>query len=275
LLWCVGMFAAGAHAQTVDAYVPTMTFDVASVRQSPEADSYTVKGGFAPHSSSLRMENFDIRNILSNAYGIRWDQIVGMPDWQNAMFNIQAKSDSATDERLAKLNKKQEGLEHEHMLQTLLAERFNLKAHWEMRTSQVYELMVAKKGLKMQAATAAPFTAEELKDWGGKGPPPLYQVGNGIGGYRYIAHGAPMGDIVEMLAVQLGHPVEDKTGLNGRYDFTLRYDGARASDRAPDDMNPVPALDTAITDELGLKVEAAKGPAQFLVIDHIEKPSAN
>jgi hypothetical protein len=113
-------------------YVPTLTFDVASIRQSPVADSYSVSGFFSPHSSSFRATYLDDMNLVAMAYDVRWDQISGMPD-SRAMFNIQAKSDSVADERLGGLSKDEEKLEQQHMLQRLLADRFKLKVHWETR----------------------------------------------------------------------------------------------------------------------------------------------
>lgn len=256
------------------AYVPTLTFDVASVRQSADADSYVVGGGFSPHSSTFRVTNFNMMNLLSVAYDIRWDQISGLPNW-SAMFNIQARSDSAADERLAGLSKAQESLERQHMVQGLLADRFKLKVHWETREGPVYDLVLTKNGPKMAAAKDEPPSADEIKARGGKYMPPLYQQGDGIAGYDYIAHECSMSDITDMLAVQFGHPVLDKTGLTGKYDFTLRYHDTRLSERKADDMDPVPTLDIAIQDQLGLKLVSAKGPIQILVIDHIEKPSEN
>lgn len=75
--------------------------------------------------------------------------------------------------------------------------------------------------------------------------------------------------------MQFGRPVVDKTGLTGKYDFVLAYRGRWDRDRSADDMDPMPPLDRALQEELGLKVEAAKGPSRVLVIDHIEKPSEN
>jgi uncharacterized protein (TIGR03435 family) len=257
-----------------EVYVPTLTFDVASIRQSAEADSYLVSGSFSPHSSSLRVTNFDAINLLVMAYGVRWDQISGLPDWQT-MFNVQAKSDSAADERLAKLSKDEERLEQQHMMQVLLADRFKLKVHWETRQGPTYNLVVSTNGPKMHEAKGEPPSHEEIKAWGGKPIPHLYQQGDSLVGFDFIAHGCSMDDITDMLAGQFGHPVSDKTGLTGKYDFKLRYHGARLSDRSADDLDPVPPLETAIQDQLGLKLEPAKGPVQFLVIDHIEKPSEN
>lgn len=213
-------------------------------------------------------------NLLSVAYGIRWDQISGVPD-SRAMFNIQAKSDTVADERLAKLNKDQERLERQHMLQVLLADRFKLKVHWETREGPAYDLVLSKNGLKMQESKGEPPSAEEMKAWDGHPIPPLYQRGDSRVAFDYVAHGCSMSDISGMLAGQFGHPVVDKTGLTGKYDFILRYHGTLLSDRKADDLDPVQTLDTAIQDQLGLKLKPTKAPEEILVVDHIEKPSEN
>jgi uncharacterized protein (TIGR03435 family) len=261
-------------ATAIQTYVPTLTFDVASVRQSAEADSYTVSGSFLNHSSSFRATNLSTINLLALAFGVRGDQVLGMPDWR-VMFDIQAKSDSAADERLAKLSKDQERLEQQHMMQVLLADRFKLRVHWETREGPTYDLVVSKKGPKLGEAKGEPPSPEQIRAWGDKPIPHLYQQGDGQVGYDYIGNGCSVEDIAAMLARQFGRPVSDKTGLTGKYDFTLRYHGTRLSDRSADDMDSVPPLDVAIQDQLGLKLEPAKGPVRFLVIDHIEKPSKN
>jgi uncharacterized protein (TIGR03435 family) len=255
-------------------YVPTMTFEVASIRQSPPADSYRVSGSFSAHSSSFRATNLDVANLLAFAYDVRRDQIQGLPDWP-AMFNVQAKSDNAVDQRLAQLTKDQEKMEQQHMLQTLLADRFKLKIRWETRQGPIYDLVVAKKGPKMELAKGDPPSAEEQKAWGERSIPPLYQRGDSSTGFAFVAHGCSMSDLAETLAGQFSRPVVDRTGLKDKYDFKLHYQDVRLSDRSADDQNPTPPLDMAIQDQLGLKLEPAKGPIQLLVIDHIEKPSEN
>jgi uncharacterized protein (TIGR03435 family) len=266
---------AGTHdAKANGDYVPTMTFDVASIRQSPPADSYIVGGSFSPHSSFFRATNLNVANLLAIAYDVRKDQIQGLSDWP-AMFNVQAKSDSAADQRLAQLTKDQEKMEQQHMLQTLLADRFKLKIHWETRQGPTYDLVVAKKVPKMQLAKGDPPSAEEQKLWGDRPIPPLYQRGDSRVAFDFVAHGCSLNDLAETLAGQFGRPVADKTGLKGKDDFTLHYHDTRLSDRSPDDQDPTPPLDRAIQDQLGLKLEPAKGPTQLLAIDHIEKPSEN
>ena len=216
----------------------------------------------------------NVMNLLSMAYDVRWDQIVGVRDI-SAMFNIQAKSDSAADERLTILNKQQASLEQQHMLQGLLADRFKLKVHWESREGPAYNLVLAGHGSKLVETKGGPVSPEEQKSWGDRPVPPLYQRGDSRTGFDFVGHACSVSDLIPMLAGQFGQPVSDKTGLTGKYDFILHYHGAWLSDRRVDDPDPTPTLDTAIQDQLGLKLEPTKAPIQFLVVDHIEKPSEN
>jgi uncharacterized protein (TIGR03435 family) len=254
-----------------------MVFDVASVRESnpDEQGGFRVGGGFTPHNSSnLKLENNDLRNLVLMAYDVNPDLIEGIPrEFYWATFNIEAKADSETDAKLAKLTKEQVRLEQEHMMQGLLAERFKLKAHWEMREGQTYDLVVAKAG--RLRSTGAPPSVEELKNFGDRPMPALYQQGNSQYGFHYIAHGATTEEIAKMLAMQFGSPVSDKTGLTGKYDFDLKYYQTKASDRKDDETNPWPPLETAIQDQLGLKLAPTKGQVHVLVIDHVEKPGEN
>jgi uncharacterized protein (TIGR03435 family) len=273
--------AAAAPASSLPAsapYVPTMTFDVASVRESkPDMNAGFIAdaGGFQPpNSSNLRLQNYDLLNLIRSAYEVNPRLIEGIPrDFVWAFFNVEAKSDSATDAKLAKLTKEQVRLEQEHMMQVLLAVRFKLKVHWETRDGQAYDLVVSKAG-RLQSSGTGP-SAEELKRFGDRPIPPLYQKGSSMRGFEYIGHGATTDEIASMLAMQMGRPVSDKTGLNGKYDFDLKYYQTKASDRKDDETNPWPPLETAIQDQLGLKLAASHGPGRFLVIDHIEKPSEN
>ncbi|MDP9050563.1 MAG: TIGR03435 family protein [Acidobacteriota bacterium] len=209
-------------------YVPTMTFDVASVRESkPDVNGgFRVGGGFQPpNSSNLRLENNDLMNLILGAYEVNPHLIEGIPcDLAWATFNVEAKADGETDAKLAKLTKEQVRLEQENMMQVLLAERFMLKVHWETRDGQAYDLVVAKAG-KLQSSGAEP-SAEELKRFGDRPVPPLYQQGDSRYGFHYIAHGATTGEIAGMLAMQMGRPVSDKTGLSGKYDSLFTQSGS-------------------------------------------------
>jgi len=259
------------------AYVPTMTFDVASVREmKPDpVGGFTVGGHFEPaNGSTLRLINNDLRNLLYWAYGGDAQHVEGIPrDFYWVTFTVEAKSDSAAEERLKTLTKEQIRLEQQHMVQVLLAERFKLKMHWETRESRTYDLVLEKAG-RLRSSGAKPGE-DELKRWGDRPIPPLYQQGDSRRGFEYIAHGATTDDIAKMLTMQFGAPVTDKTGLTGKYDFTLKTYQVRSRERKEDETNPWPPLDTAIEDQLGLKLVPSRGPVPFLVVDHVEKPSEN
>jgi uncharacterized protein (TIGR03435 family) len=125
----------------------------------------------------------------------------------------------------------------------------------------------------MHPAGSLPPSPEELHDFGDNKIPSLYQRGNGIKGYEYVCHRCSLGSFAEAMTAQMGKPVVDKTGLTGTYDFVLQYRG-RGPDES-DDPKVWPPLLTAVPDQLGLKFQSAKGENRFLVIDHIERPSAN
>ena len=256
-------------------YVATLTFDVASIRESSPADSYTVGGANSPHSSLVNLTNMNVMNLLAMSYGVDWAQIVNPPEWaQKAMFNVQAKADSSGDDQLAMLNDKQAGMEKRHMMQVLLEDRFKIKVHWETKEGLVYDLVVAKSGPRMRPGGSVPPTAEELKNFGDHKIPSLYQRGDGRKGYEYLCHECAMGNLASILTSHMKAPVLDKTGLTGTYDFILQYSGSTMDD-AKDDPEVWPPLMMAVPDQLGLKLQPSKGERKFLVIDHIEKPSAN
>ena len=264
-------------SSTQATYVPSLTFDVASVRESKPGDSITVSGIDPPHNSEVRLSNYDVSNLLAAAYDVNHFQIVGLPDWAGShfgpFFTVEARSDDSVDAQLAKLTDKEASLEKQHMLQSLLADRFHLKAHWETREGPIYELLVAKNGPKLHPGGSMSPSPEELQNWGDRKPPAIYQRGNGIKGYEYIGHQCSIEWLAQALSAQMGEPVIDKTGLSGTYDFVLQYRGR--GPEASDDPSVWPPLLTAVPDELGLKMQPAKGQRQVLIIDHIERPSEN
>jgi uncharacterized protein (TIGR03435 family) len=266
-------------SSTEDAtYSASMTFDVASVRENKDIDphaGFTVSGHFVPHTTTFRATNWDIENLITLAYGVDRYQLVGVPKWPwPTMFMIEAKGDAEADAKLARLTNEQQLAEQRHMLQVLLEDRFNLKTHWGTNEGDLYSLVVAKGGPQLGRDGSMPPSAEELKMFGGHPGPPLYQRNDGQG-YDFVAHGCSIDQLVVMLTAQFGRPVINKTQLTGKYDFVLKYKGRWDRDRNADDMDPMPPMDQALREELGLKVEAAKGPVKLLVIDHIDKPSQN
>jgi len=232
-------------------------------------------GGFIPaDSSNLRLNHFVVIGLVSMAYDVHPAQVEGLArELGYVPFDVEAKSDSATDEMLAKLPQEQLKLEQQRMIQVLLAERFNLKAHWEDREGKIYDLVVAKPG-KLRF-TSEPPSPDELKALGGRPVTPIFMRGSPSRGFELFGHGASTTDIAGILSARFGCPVIDKTKLSGKFDFDLKYYQTHDSDRNNGETNPWPPLETAIRDELGLKLLPSHGPIHVLVIDHIDRPSPN
>lgn len=270
--------ASASEAQVGAAYVPTMTFDVASVRESKDLDpaaGITMSGDFDAHTAIFRVINWSIGDLIGTAYGVDQSEIIGLPQWPfPTLFVVNAKGDPADVAKLATLTAAQQQAEQEHMVRALLEDRFALKTHWETRESDVYHLVVAKGGPKLVKQGRMPPSPEELKNFDAHPIPSLYQRNDGHG-YDFVAHGCSMENLVGALTGQFGRKVINLTGLTGTYDFVLKYKGRWDLDRPADDPDPLPPLDRGLTEELGLKIEKAKGPVTVLVIDHVEMPSPN
>jgi uncharacterized protein (TIGR03435 family) len=265
-----------AITEAVSADVKVPAFDVVSVKQDKSEGSMIrvmmKPDGYAATNVSLKM-------LIEEVYGIRQDLISGAPGWVDSIrFDIDAKVAGGNVNDLKKLKPEQ----RMSMLKPMLADRFQVKVHTETKTLPVYELVVAKGGSKLKEAM------------------PGYTYTNGIKGPDGVAHGGMMrmsrGEVtgqalaveslVNMLSRQLQRTVIDKTGLTGKYDFTLQWteessdpmfkggDGSQQkAEPAPDATGP--SIFTALQEQLGLKLQSAKGPVETLVIDHVEMPSEN
>jgi uncharacterized protein (TIGR03435 family) len=255
-VFCVVLLSAGV----LQAQAPArQEFEVASIKPSGPDDGRTLvqvlPGG------GLRTSGATVKFLVSLAYDITSFNISG-PAWINSdRFSILAKADrsSADDPNYdpRQITQRQYDSMREQMrpkLQTLLAGRFQLKVHRETREEPVYSLVVGKNGAKLDPS----------KDFHG--------LGGGKGQFK--ANGASMEMLAGALAGQLGRPVIDRTGLAGAFDFKLEWtpDAAQA-DAAPVDAGP--SLFTALQEQLGLKLESTKAPAEVIVIDHVERPSEN
>lgn len=268
-------------------------FEVASVRRSTESTSTPANSGWrggpgTPDPERFTVTNLPLMNLLLKAYGIQRYQISG-PDWLGSTrFHLEAKVAPGTTE--AQLNV---------MIQNLLAERFNLTFHHETKEMAVYALTVASKGPKLQDAdmNVPPSSVREPGS-----PPPTIGEPDSVG-FPQIPSGRPimlgrmtngimrwtgkvqsLANLAAFLGGELERPVLDKTGLNGRYDFTLAYsrDGLRpmgpaAAPGAPSaDPSGGPSLFKAVQEQLGLRLDPKKDGVDILVLDHIDKvPTEN
>jgi uncharacterized protein (TIGR03435 family) len=144
------------------------------------------------------------------------------------------------------------------MTSSLLADRFEAKVHRETKEMPVFALVVAKNGPKLKENTDP-----EAKY--------LMTMRSAKQGVATTTTKGTMAQLVDQLSVNLPRPVLDRTGITAAYDYTLDWlpDNATAAD------SNVPSIYTAVEEQLGLKLEAAKAPIEVVVIDSVEKPSAN
>jgi uncharacterized protein (TIGR03435 family) len=142
-------------------------------------------------------------------------------------------------------------------LQILLADRFQLKVHRETKELPVYALMVAKGGSRFQAV------ADD-----GRGDSNLSSTRTDDGKSQISATHHPMLNLARFLSGQVGRTIIDKTGLTGKYDFQLTFSPEMGDTTGP-------SLFTALQEQLGLKLDSEKGPAEVVVIDSVQKASDN
>jgi uncharacterized protein (TIGR03435 family) len=251
-------------------YTPTLTFDVASIRLAPPPDAnFHVSVSSPPRSSRFEATNLPIKALLQIAYGFD-APVAGAPDWvTNTFYNIQARSDEAADATLAKLTANEVRLEKRNAIRVLLTERLDLKMHLETRNTSIYNLVVGKGGVKMQAVPTPPRPAN------GEAPPPPppvdVQAHGSQHGLEFVGSNAPMRGITGALSSMVEAPVVDKTGLTGTYNYTLQF-GREWSANDPESW---PSIFTAVQEQLGLKLEAVRESVPNLVVDHITKPTEN
>jgi uncharacterized protein (TIGR03435 family) len=260
---------------TTDIKLPT--FDVVSVKLNKSGDG-RMRTMFKPDGYSAT--NVSLKLLIQMAYGIRQDLISGGPDWvESEGYDFDAKVAGADLEEWKKLTPKQRG----SMLQSVLQDRFKLKVHTETKQLPVFELVVAKGGPKLKEATPGDTYANGIKGPDGVSRGGMMRMGRG----QVTGQALPMTSVVNMLAQQLHRTVIDKTGLTGKYDLELNWTpeegegmgppppagGPQHADPSSDSSGP--SIFTAVQEQLGLKLQSAKGPVETLVIDNVEKPSEN
>jgi uncharacterized protein (TIGR03435 family) len=215
-------------------------FELASVKANKSGDTGS---RFHVRNGTFTATNNSLQDCIRWAYGVRDYQISG-PDWlKSERYDIVAKASSPVPGGQIML-----------MLQTLLADRFKLTLHREQKLLPVYALVAGKNGLKLHKAE----TGGSHTNWGRS---------------RLTAQQTSMLQFAETLSRKMDRPVLDMTGLEGVFDFILEYTPDDDRGVAGDSV-PGPSIFTAMQEQLGLKLEARKAPAEILVIDHAEKVPA-
>ncbi len=234
------------------------SFEVATIKPSkPDTPGKM----FRVNGRRFTTLNTTLSDMISFCYGIHPKQLIGAPAWvETDKFDIDAQPDGEG----APSDKQWKG-----MMQKLITERFKFTFHREKRDLSVYVLSVAKTGSKLTRSEGDP-----------NGLPGLFfrQLGD------LNVRNANMADFAGLMQnAVLDRPVVDQTGLQGRFDFTLKWTpddsqfagmGAKIPP-STDSANAPPALYTAIQEQIGLKLDATKAPADVLVVDHLEKPTEN
>ena len=235
-------------------------FEVASIKRNTsanEAASLTINAG------RLTIRNGPLRAIVRSAFALQAFQVVGGPDWIDTEgWDVTAKAEAGAEREPMGL-----------MIQSLLADRFKLVVHKETRELPIYALVFARQdhafGPKLQASsTDCQKEVGALIARTGRPPspdaPPLCGVRSRSGHIELNATRISP-NFVRTLAPITGRSVVDKTGLTGVYDAELVWN----------DSEEGPSLFTAIQEQLGLKLEAQRGPVDVLVIEHVERPTSD
>ncbi len=313
-----GQAPADAAQPTAAATLPA--WDVVSVKTHKD-EGMMMRIGISATPDGFQADGVPLQMLVRQAFGISDDRILNEPDWvKSARYDIQAKVAPEDAPKLKALSMQQRSA----MLLPVLEDRFGLKYHHETRQLQVYTLVVAKGGPKLKESAAGSGAGAPQPEMGpggnwlnGHPPPPPPPGASGAsggagatpgpggggpqGGPRTMmrmssqgmtmeAHGSTMESLARLISQQIGGTVVDKTGLTGKYDFTLSFMPDMAMGNGPmmrppggvpqpdgaQTQEPVgPSIFTAVQEQLGLKLEAQKQSVDVVVIDHIEQPTAN
>ena len=241
----------------------TQRFDVVAIHPSkPALQSSAIR---RTPRGGLQTENATVEKLILFAYGVRDYQLGGGPGWiKSEGFDITATVDPP-EKPFSKATSRAEiesaSANIRKRVATMLEERFGLVLREESKDLPVYVLKVSPKGIKMKDVTATPKS------------PMMKSPRSG----ELHASSYPMGFLADGLARYVDRPVLDETGLTGLYDFDLSWTpetgpgpAQQAEDRAPG-----ASIFTALQEQLGLRLEAKKAPVKTLVIQKVERPTAN
>jgi uncharacterized protein (TIGR03435 family) len=225
-----------------------VSIEVAVVKPHPAA---VIHNNFSFVKNRFELEDQPLLKLIAFAYTLNPRQIAGASGWvADDHWDMSGKTSLLEDATLP---------QEQQIIRQLLLERFRLQFHKEKRELPSYALRVLKEPPKLEVAAdpaAQPLEWTQGEDW--------IRTEN----YRSCT----MADFLLIKQLFMDRPLVDQTGLSGRYDFKLTYSYGDAPSTGPD---APPAMFTAIKEQLGLKFEPVKASVDVMVIDHIEKPTAN
>ncbi len=257
---------------------PKPTFDVISIKPSGSLNRITIQPA---GPGRFLAEGIRVKMLIAQAYRVDQSRILGGPSWiESEPYDVEAKAENRANTPQPQM---------QLMMQSMLEDRFQLKIHRETREMPAYDLVIARGGPKLKRSEdqtpPAPLAPPE------RGAAP-FGPGNMPRGAMTTGRGQWMGSAVTIASIagsltrMLGQTVTDKTGLSGLYDISLQY--TPGAEQAPGPFGPPPpgaepppidptgpSLFTALQEQLGLRLESTKGPAEVIVIDSVQKPSSN
>jgi uncharacterized protein (TIGR03435 family) len=253
-------------------------FEVASIKPaSPDARGMWVRN--AP-GGRVNITNMSLKEMIVMSYRIQPYQISGGPAWLDKdRYDITAKAEKEPKQG-----------EWNLLLQSLLADRFQLTLRKETKELPIYALVLARKDGKLGPKLTeskddgcVKFDPAHPADPPAPGEPRPRYCGNQMMSPRSLtAVSIPVGNIVPMLARLLGRTIIDDTGLKGNFDISMEWapDDAQLAMLPPDTPRPAadgsgPSIFTALQEQLGLKLESRKGPVEIYVVEKAEKPTEN
>jgi uncharacterized protein (TIGR03435 family) len=247
--------------QPVSQAAAKLTFDVASIKEWGNGQMPNATGMLGIQFTGERVlaRCTSLNALLFYAYHLTLAvPVTGVPAWGKAgcggtyenTFAIEATVPAGTTDEQSR-----------QMMQTLLADRFKLAAHWEKKDMPIFALIIDKGGFKLQPSDPA---KDEPRKPGSIGcppeDPPCHNLAGGSGAISELA---------SFLSLFAGRPVIDQTGLTGNYNIDLKWAGDTTTD------SPLPSLPAALHEKFGFELKSQTGPVNVLVIDHVEKPTPN
>jgi uncharacterized protein (TIGR03435 family) len=256
----------------------TATFEAASIKPSdPTTPGQSIR---IQPGGRFNVTNMPARSLVTFAYQLQPYQLVGAPPWlERDRFDIVAKLDGDVTPPPAP------GQPDRAMLatRTLLGDRFKLVGHRETREMDIYAMVLAKPGqpgpmLKPANADCSPEAMAARRQAPQGTLPPLFCGLRAQGPGKISLSGMPISFYASSLGNQVGRFVVDRTGLDGRWDFTLSFaptpPPGQPPGTTPAAVDPdAPDLFTALREQLGIKLDSTKGPVDVFVIDSIERPT--
>jgi len=232
------LWAPGVQAQP--------SFAVAVIRPSSEDVKFERDGKTETQPGHLMMKDVTVQTCIKWAYGVQRAQVAGPDELEQTHYDIEAKADEPVHDEQLKL-----------MMQTLLAERFGLKFHREKRELKGYAMTRIKPSDKLHPSA---------------GDGKMYRENSAVG---TVAKFITMQEFADFMAGPLETPVQDQTGLKGKYDLALDFTNYIPMEERTMRPDMQGVIFAAMQGELGLKLQSEKVTVDVLVVDHLQKPSEN